>query len=52
MPNSARIPVVATSPDQAEQRSATLTFKRGTQRVGDVGATNQPKELDPLIGKK
>jgi hypothetical protein len=46
------IPVVATSPDQAEQRSATLTFKRGTQRVGDVGATNQPEELDPLIGKK
>jgi uncharacterized protein len=46
------IPVVATSPDQAEQRSATLTFKRGTQRVGDVGATNQPEELDPLIGRK
>lgn len=46
------IPVVATSPDQVEQRSATLSFKRGTQRVGDVGATNQPEELDPLIGQK
>lgn len=46
------IPIVATSPDQVEQRSATLTFKRGTQRVGEVGATNQPAELNPLIGKK
>ena len=46
------IPIVATSPDQVEQRSATLTFKRGTQKVGDVGATGQPEELNPLIGEK
>ncbi len=46
------IPIVATSPDKVEQRSATLSFRRGTQRVGDVTATGQPKELDPLIGKK
>jgi hypothetical protein len=46
------IPVVATSPDKVEQRSATLSFKRGTSRTGDVGATSQPKELDPLIGRR
>ncbi len=46
------IPVVATSPDKVEQRSATLTFKRGTARTGDVGATAQPRELDPLIGRR
>jgi len=45
------IPVVATSPDKVEQRSATLSFKRGTDRVGDVGHTSQPAELDPLIGR-
>jgi hypothetical protein len=46
------IPVVAVSPDQVEQRSATLSFQRGTQRAGEVGATAQPPELNPLIGKK
>ena len=46
------IPIVARSPDQVEQRSATLSFVRGTSRVGEVGATAQPAALDPLIGKK
>ena len=46
------IPIVARSPDQVEQRSATLSFVRGTSRVGVVGATAQPAALDPLIGKK
>ncbi|RYD81939.1 MAG: DUF4912 domain-containing protein [Verrucomicrobiaceae bacterium] len=46
------IPVVAVSPDQVEQRSATLSFKRGTQRIGEVGSTGQPQELTPLIGQK
>ena len=46
------IPIVAQSPDKVERRSATLSFVRGTSRVGDVGATGQPSELSPLIGKK
>ena len=46
------IPIVAQSPDKVERRSATLSFVRGTSRVGDVGATGQPAELSPLIGKK
>jgi len=46
------IPIVAQSPDKVEKRSATLSFVRGTSRVGDVGATTQPGELKPLIGKK
>jgi hypothetical protein len=46
------IPIVAVSPDKVEKRSATLSFVRGTQRMGDVGATGQPAELDPLIGRK
>jgi hypothetical protein len=46
------IPIVARSPDKVEQRSATLTFVRGTSRVGEVGATAQPAALDPLIGRK
>jgi hypothetical protein len=46
------IPIVATSPDNVEQRSATLSFYRGTGRQGDVGATGQPAYLNPLIGKK
>ena len=46
------IPIVAQSPDKVEQRSATLSFVRGTSRVGEVGATGQPAELAPLIGKK
>ena len=46
------IPIVAQSPDKVERRTATLSFVRGTSRVGDVGATGQPQELSPLIGKK
>jgi len=46
------IPIVAQSPDKVERRSATLSFVRGTSRVGDVGSTGQPGELSPLIGKK
>jgi len=46
------IPIVAQSPDKIEKRSATLSFVRGTVRVGDVAATGQPGELKPLIGKK
>ncbi|MDR3404873.1 MAG: DUF4912 domain-containing protein [Chthoniobacter sp.] len=46
------IPIVAQSPDKVEKRSATLSFVRGTSRTGDVGATGQPSELKPLIGKK
>jgi hypothetical protein len=46
------IPIVAESPDQVEQRSATLSFARGTARTGEVGSTGRPGELDPLIGRK
>jgi hypothetical protein len=46
------IPIVAQSPDKVEKRTATLSFVRGTVRVGDVGATGQPAELKPLIGRK
>ena len=46
------IPIVAQSPDKMEKRSATLSFVRGTSRVGEVGVTGQPGELKPLIGKK
>jgi hypothetical protein len=46
------IPIVAQSPDKVEQRSATLSFVRGTSRVGDVGSTGQPSGLPPLMGKK
>ncbi len=46
------IPIVALSPDGLEQRSATLSFQRGTERVGEVGATGQPAELGSLIGRR
>ncbi len=46
------IPIVAQSPDKVEQRSATLSFVRGTAKVGKVDDTGQPPELDPLIGRK
>jgi hypothetical protein len=46
------IPIVAESADKVEQRSATLSFRRETQREGAVGATPQPPNLDPLIGQK
>ncbi len=42
------IPIVAESADKVEQRSATLTFARGTARVGDVGSSAQPVELGPI----
>jgi hypothetical protein len=40
-----RIPIVAESPDKVEQRSATLSFQRGTSRTGEVDDTPQPSEL-------
>jgi hypothetical protein len=46
------IPIVAQSPDKVEQRSATLSFVRGTAKVGKVDDTGQPPELSPLIGRK
>jgi len=46
------IPVIAQSPDKVEQRSATLSFVRGTSKVGKVDDTGQPPELTPLIGRK
>lgn len=45
------IPVVATSPDGKETRSAVLSFERATAREGDVGSTAQPP-LDAPMGKK
>lgn len=46
------IPIVATSPDGVEQRSATLRFERATARQGDVGQTAQPAELGTPMGQK
>jgi len=46
------IPIVAQSPDKVEQRSATLSFVRGTSKTGKVDDTGQPAELSPLIGRK
>jgi hypothetical protein len=46
------IPVIATSPDGVEQRSATLSFARETTKAGSVDDTGQPENLGPLIGKK
>lgn len=47
------IPIVATSPDKVETRTATLSFRRATARKGDVGHTAQPKELPKKpMGKK
>ncbi len=46
------IPIVAQAPDKVEQRSATLSFRRGTARAGDVGHTAQPPYLDPPLGRK
>ena len=42
------IPVIATSPDGVETRSATLRFERGTARTGDVGETSQPPLARPM----
>jgi len=46
------IPIIARSPDKVEQRSATLSFIRGTYKSGKVDDTAQPPELAPLIGRK
>lgn len=46
------IPIVATSPDGVERRSATLRFERATARQGDVGATGQPAGLGAPMGRK
>jgi hypothetical protein len=46
------IPIIARSPDGVEERSASLSFRRGTARQGDVAHTGQPAELSPLIGRK
>jgi uncharacterized protein len=46
------IPIIARSPDKVEERSATLSFLRGTARTGTVDHTTQPAELTPLFGKK
>ena len=46
------IPIVALSPDGLEERSATLSLKRGTERKGEVGATGQPQHLGTPMGKK
>ncbi len=46
------IPIVAQSPDQVEQRTATLSFVRGTSKTGKVDDTGQPEGLAPLIGQK
>jgi hypothetical protein len=40
------------TPDKVEQRSATLSFVRGTAKAGKVDDTAQPENLGPLIGKK
>lgn len=46
------IPIVARSPDHVEQRSATLSFVRTTEKTGHVTDTDQPPYLESLIGKK
>jgi hypothetical protein len=46
------IPVVAVAADGSEERSAVLSFRRQTRRIGSVGATAQPKHLEPLMGRR
>ncbi len=46
------IPIVAESPDGVEIRSAKLVFKRGTNRTGDVGSTEQPAHLNAPMGAR
>ncbi|MFZ4774756.1 MAG: DUF4912 domain-containing protein [Terrimicrobiaceae bacterium] len=48
---SYEIPIIATSPDGLETRSATLKFDRGTVRTGDVGHTGQPPLTAPMGAK-
>jgi len=42
------IPIIATSPDGLEQRSATLRFSRSTKKVGVVTDTAQPPLGEPM----
>jgi len=42
------IPIVATSPDGVETRSAILRFERDTSKKGEVGATAQPPLSEPM----
>ena len=42
------IPIVARSPDNVEERSASLSFTRGTARRGEVGETPQPADIPPF----
>jgi Domain of unknown function (DUF4912) len=46
------IPIIATSPDGVETRSATLFFRRETAREGEVGATAQPAHLNEPMGRR
>ena len=46
------IPISATSADNAETRSALLSFMRVTETEGDVRKTGQPKKNEPLGRKK
>lgn len=46
-----QIPIVAQSPDQVEERSATLSFERSTAKKGDVKATAQPETLGVPMGR-
>jgi hypothetical protein len=46
------IPIIAISPDNVEARTAILSFRRATQRHGDVGATAQPAHLTSPMGAK
>jgi hypothetical protein len=50
--NDYEIPIIATSPDGVETRSATLFFRRETTREGEVGATAQPTHLDEPMGRR
>jgi hypothetical protein len=50
--NDYEIPIIATSPDGVETRSAALFFRRETTREGDVGATAQPTHLDEPMGRR
>jgi hypothetical protein len=50
--NDFEIPIVAVSPDGQETRSAILSFRRATQRYGDVGATQQPAHLTEPMGAR
>jgi hypothetical protein len=45
------IPIIATSPDGIERRSATLRFERSTGKVGLVTDTPQPSFGEPM-GRK